>query len=122
MEEKRTVDLRLIDGRAEKMEYMVVFNLAYSLKDWCDDNEQTIVYKVLAENPMIAMTKAMAFFNQQVGSFETEYLQKDIIRVDIQRMFQVIQKRKSPPEKVGFFRALLRINIAILKMKNENKY
>lgn len=87
MDEKRTVDLRLIDGKAEKIEYMVIFNLAYSLKDWCDDNEQTIVYKVLAENPMIAMTKAMAFFNQQVGSFETEYLQKDIIRVDIQRMF-----------------------------------
>ncbi len=79
---EKKFDLTTIERPNDVREWMVVFDVACSFDEWCDDEGDTLVYIVKAENPARAMFKAWEFFHEQVGD-DGRWNDRDVVDVRI---------------------------------------
>lgn len=92
-----TKKIDLTKERRTNSLYNVIIECACSVTEYLDDESETIIYNVIAENPAQALQKTMYNLLYSESSIWNE---RDILRVDIQLSLDEIRDRKQKENKL----------------------
>lgn len=91
-----TIKRDITTRRMTRSIYKVVFECAASIHDYLNDEGDTIIYTVIAENPAQALSEAMT----SLVYLHEDWNEKDILRADVMLTSDELLERKNKEDKL----------------------